>query len=62
MTKQEAMRQTGSEATMMLESREVLADAYARKRHYRMLSHAVELDTDGRELRVLCRRVKLDSA
>jgi hypothetical protein len=43
-----------------IETREVLAGAYM-SRSASMLSHAVEVDADGIELRVLCDRVELDN-
>ena len=47
---------------MKIETREVLAGAYKRGvRDTRLLTHAVEVDERGRELRVLCSRVKFDS-
>lgn len=44
----------------MIETREVLADAY-RGRSRTLLSHAVELTAAGDVVRVLCGRVALDS-
>lgn len=47
---------------MTIETREVLADAYAAKTSTgTYLRHAVAVDNDGRAVRVLCNRVKLDS-
>lgn len=46
---------------MKIETREVLADAYLGGSRRTMLSHAVEVDEAGKEIRVLCDRVKLDS-
>lgn len=43
------------------EVRGVLAGAYAARSPKSLLIHAVEVDERGRELRVLCERVKLDS-
>ncbi len=45
-----------------IETREVLAWAYlrTRKKWQRLLTHAVLME-DGRAVRVLCRRVRLDS-
>lgn len=44
----------------MIETREVLAGAYLARRPRMMHSHAVEV-IDGAIVRVLCRRVALDS-
>lgn len=47
---------------MRTETRAVLADAYGPRRSAQtLLTHAVELDEEDREVRVLCNRVKLDS-
>lgn len=49
---------------MTLETRELLADTRGYSRHMAartMLSHAVEIDDEGREVRVLCGRVKLEN-
>lgn len=47
---------------MKLEIRAVLAGAYANRRLPRTLhTHAVEVDDAGREVSVLCTKVKLDS-
>lgn len=47
---------------MRLETREVLAGAYVRDiRDTRLLTHAVEVNERGREIRVLCNRVTFDS-
>jgi len=43
------------------ETRGVLAGAYRESSPKSMLTHVVELDAEGNELRVLCRRVQLDS-
>lgn len=39
----------------------VLAGAYTAKNHKSYLTHAVEVDSEGRWVRVLCTRVSLDS-
>lgn len=49
-----------------IETREVLADAYGRRNNFkgrtkRMLSHAVEVNTEGFATAVLCKRVTLDN-
>jgi hypothetical protein len=47
---------------MTIETREVLAEAYRGLQKGRsMLSHAVMVDEAGREVRVVCNCVKLDS-
>ncbi|HEX8030299.1 MAG TPA: hypothetical protein VF491_17615 [Vicinamibacterales bacterium] len=46
---------------MKIEVREVLADAYRASHKGPMLTHAVEIDEDGRATRVLCRRVDVDN-
>lgn len=46
---------------MTWETHSVLAGAYKSRDPRSMLSHAVEVDADGNELRVRCGRVKLDS-
>lgn len=48
-------------STTTWETREVLAGAYASKNPKSLLTHAVEVDQDGRELRVACGRVELDN-
>lgn len=45
---------------MRIDIRGVLAGAYKNQRLDKCLNHAVEVDADGREVRVLCGRVKLD--
>jgi len=47
-------------STMSYQTRNVLAGAY-KARPKSMLSHVVEVDADGYDLRVLCKRVDLDS-
>lgn len=60
----EAVDQAGG--ANVIEIREVLAAAYLGPNKgpwtgHRMLTHAVEVDEEGRELRVLCGRVLLES-
>lgn len=53
---------SAGEAGMMIETREVLADAYIQSRKRgRMLSHAVEVDRDKFAVAVLCQRVDVHS-
>lgn len=47
--------------TNTIETRGVLAGAYSAKNPKSLLTHAVEVDATGSEVRVLCRRVQLDS-
>jgi hypothetical protein len=47
---------------MTYETRNVLAAAYTARNPHSMLSHSVEVDDAGDDVRVLCRRVKLESA
>lgn len=44
-----------------IQTRAVLAGAYKRSERPRYLTHAVECDASGSELRVLCGRVQFDS-
>lgn len=46
---------------MPFETRGVLAGAYTARNPRSLLTHAVELDTSGSEIAVLCTRVNLDS-
>jgi hypothetical protein len=46
---------------MKLETRGVLAGVYPRRYAGSMLTHAVEVNADGYAVRVLCRRVQVDS-
>jgi hypothetical protein len=46
---------------MLVQTRTVLAGAYLKRYPHTTLSHAVEVDSAGNELRVLCGRVALDS-
>lgn len=48
-------------APLAIVTREVLAGAYVSKGLASALSHAVEFDASGNEVRVLCGRVKVEN-
>ena len=58
---QEAERRSGGERSVSYETRAVLAGAYLPGNRRSTLTHAVEVDDEGRVLRVMCRVVKLES-